>query len=119
MIQSVTNTRTGNGTMYLGSRIRGRILAVKVVAGAVTASSDLALTGETTGIPILTDISVTASDTTWYHPRANAVDAADGDAFTAENAVMIPVFNQRIKCVIANAGTTEDVAVTVIYDSDE
>ena len=116
MIQSVTNTRTGNGTMYLGSRLLGRILAVKVVAGAVTASFDLTLTGETTGIPILTDITATASATTWYHPRAFAARNTDGDAAT-DAFVEIPVLNERIKCVIANAGTTKDVAVTVIYDT--
>ncbi len=118
MIQSVTKTRTGNGTMYLGSRLRGRILAVKVVAGAVTASSDLTITGETTGIPILIDLTVTASTTSWYHPRAFATQNTDGAAAT-DAFVEIPVLNERIKCVIANAGTTYDVAVTVTYDSDE
>lgn len=118
MIQSVTNSRTGNGTMYLGTRIRGRILAVKVVAGAVTASFDLTLTGETTGIPILIDLTATESATTWYHPRQLATKGADGAAAT-DAFVEIPVFNERISCVLANAGTTKDVAVTVIYDSDE
>jgi len=116
MIQSVTNTRTGNGTMYLGSRLLGRILAVKVEAGAVTASFDLTLTGETTEIPILIDLSATASATTWYHPRAFAAQNTDGGAAT-DAFVEIPVLNERIKCVIANAGATKDVAVTVIYDT--
>ena len=117
MIHSVANTRTGNGTMYLGTRIRGKILAVKVVAGAVTASSDLTITGETTGVPILVDVSVTASATTWYFPRVLVTNSADGNAGT-DSFVDIPVFNERISCVIANAGTLEDVEVTVLYDTE-
>lgn len=118
MIQSVSNTITGNGTMYLGSRLRGRILAVKVEAGAVTASSDIALTGETTGVPILDDDSVTASATTWYYPRALATVHTTG-AVSAIVAVEIPVLNERIKVVTALAGTTKDITVTVIYDSED
>jgi len=118
MIQSVTKSRTGDGTMYLGTRMRGRILAVKVVAGAVTASFVLTMTGETTEIPVLTDLSATESATTWYYPRAFVCDNTSGvqsEWGTAE----IPVLNERIKCVIADAGTAADVAVTVIYDSDD
>ena len=118
MINSVSVTFTGNGTNYLGSRLRGRILAVKVVAGAVTASSDLTLTGDTTGIPILIDLTVTASATTWYHPRAFATQNTDGDAAT-DAFVEIPLLNERIKCVTANAGTSKDITVTVIYDSED
>jgi len=118
MIQAATNSRTGNGTFYLGTRLRGRVLAIKVVAGAVTASFDLTLTGKTTGIPILVDLSATESATTWYYPRALVSVHTTGDV-SAIAVAEIPVFNERIKCVIANAGTTADVAVTVIYDSDE
>ena len=118
MIHSVSLTFTGNGTNYIGSSLRGRILAVKVVAGAVTASFDLTLTGETTGIPILIDLSATESATTWYHPRAFATQNTDGDPAT-DAFVEIPVLKERIKCVTANAGTTKDITVTVIYDSDD
>ena len=118
MIYSVTNSRTGNGTMYLGSSVRGKILAVKVVAGAVTASSDLTMTGETTGIPILTDITVTASTTTWYYPRALVTVHTTGDV-SAIAVAEIPVLSERISCVIAEAGTAADVAVTVIFETNE
>lgn len=117
MIQSANNNRAGNGTMYVGTRLRGRILAIKVVAGAVTASFDLTITGETTGIPILADLTATESATTWYYPRALVTVHTTG-AVSAIAVAEIPVFNERIKCVIANAGTTKDVAVTVIYDSE-
>ena len=119
MIQSVTGTRTGNGTLLLGSRLRGRILAVKIVAGAVTASWVLTITGATTLMPILYDDDLGASATTWRHPRALAHQDTDGAVFTESVAACIPVLNEQISCVIASAGTTKDVAITVYYDSDE
>lgn len=119
MIQSVTNSRTGNGTLYLGTRVRGRILAVKMVAdSSVTASWIITITGETTAIPILYDDDLTENTTNWRHPRALAHQDTDGAVFTESVAALIPVLNERIKCVIAGsaAGVIE---VTVYYDSDE
>lgn len=119
MIQSLSSTVTGNSTSYLGSRCTGRILAVKAVADAsVSANWDLALTGETTGIAILTDITVTENTTTWWHPRALVAKVTDGSAGT-DAFVEIPIYRERIKCVIANAGTTGVITVTVLYDAEE
>jgi len=103
--------------MYIGSRLRGRILAIKIVAGAVTDNYDMVLTGETTGIAIFTHANLTLSTTEWFYPRRLADDQADASIST-DCYVEIPVFNERIKCVITNAGTAKDVAVTVIYDSE-
>jgi|GEM_PF-3107554 len=118
MITSVAKTFTGNGTNYIGSRIRGRIHAVKVVADAnVTNSFDIALTGETTEVPMLVDASVANDATTWFYPRAIPNKRADGTSFT-DAAVDIYVLNERIKCVTALAGTTGIITVTVFYDSE-
>lgn len=116
MIQSIAKTFTGNGTNYIGSRLQGRILAVKVVAdNSVTDNFDLTLTGETTEIPILIDAAVTKNTTTWWHPRAFAAQNTDGAAAT-DAFVEIPVFNERIKCVTALAGTTGEITVTVYVE---
>jgi len=118
MLQTVSETFTGNGTNYIGTRLRGTILAVKAVADSnVTNSWDLTLTGETTGIPILVDASVSNNATTWWHVRQLAADGADGGAGT-DAFVCIPVVNERIQCVSANAGTTGVITVTVIYDAN-
>ena len=118
MINSVTNTRTGNGTLLLGSRIRGKILSMKIVAGAVTASWVLTVTGSLTAMPILIDDDLSASTTQWRHPRAVPHKDTDGSAFT-NVATDIYVLNEQIKCVITSAGTTKDVTITVFYDSDD
>ena len=119
MIHSVSKSFTGNSTDNIGSNIRGRILAVKAVADSnVTNAYDIALTGGTTGIPILTDTTVANNSTVWWHPRALASkhsDGADATDFFAE----IPVVDEPIACTIANAGTTGIITITVIYDTEQ
>ena len=118
MIQSVSIGFTTNGTVYLGTRIRGRILAVKVVAdNALSDNFDITLTGETSAIPILVDATVTKNTTTWWHPRAFASQNTDG-ADATDAFVQIPIYNERISAVFANAGTGVGT-ITVYYDSDE
>ena len=119
MNQLVSNSRTGNGTMYLGTRLRGRIRAVKVVADSnISDNFDLDLTGETTEIVILSHDAITKNTTTWFFPRRLASDAAD-ESTSTDHYVEIPIVTERIKCVAANAGTTGTITVTVIYDADE
>jgi len=116
--QIVSETFTGNGTNYIGTRLRGKILAVKAVADSnVTNNWDLTLTGETTGIPILIDETVGNNATTWWHVRQLVANGVDGSAGTDAFAC-IPVVNERIKCVTANAGTTGEITVSVIYEAD-
>jgi len=118
MLQTVSKSFVGNGTNTIGSRLRGRILAVKVVAdNAVTNNFDITLTGSVTGIPILLDASVANNATTWFHPRSLVAKEADGAAAT-DAFVEIPVVNEAITCLTANAGTTGTITVTVIYDSE-
>ncbi len=116
MIHAVFATQTGNGTFYLGTEVEGKIHAIKIVAGAVTASWELAVTGETSGVPILTHTDLSASATTWLYPRDIPHKVSDGLVHT-NVASPVHVFSERIKCVITNAGTTKDVTITAYYDA--
>ena len=69
MIHSTTVTITGADTGYLGSKIRGRILAIKSDAD-LNAAYTVAITGSTSGIPILAAAAVSHNSVTWFHPRA-------------------------------------------------
>lgn len=114
----VSETFTGNGTNYIGTKIRGKILAVKVVAdNSVTDNFDITLTGETTAIPILVDATVTKNTTTWWHVRQLTANGADGGSAT-DAWSKIPIVGERIKCVTANAGTTGEITVSVICEMD-
>ena len=118
MIHSVSIGFTTSETVYLGSRIRGRIQAVKVVAdSSLTNSFDLTLTGETSGVPILTDTTVSSNATTWWYPRALAADSSDGSAST-DAFWDICVYEERIKAVIANAGTGVGTITVYFFPED-
>ena len=114
MIQSVTTTITGADTGYLGSRIHGKVLAIKCVANT-NANLTLTITGETSAIPILTVAGVTKNATTWFHPRAFASQNTDGGAAT-DAFVEIPVINEKIKAVVSVAATGT-TALTVYYET--
>ena len=109
-------TITGAGTDYAGSRIRGRVLAIKCVA-ATNANLTLAITGETSGIPILSVAGVTKDATTWFYPRALANHNDDGAAAT-DVCVKVPLLNERIKAVVSEVatGTTD---LTIYFESDD
>lgn len=70
MLEKVTTTITTDGdgaaTVYLGSRLTGRVHAIQYVKGTLDAGTDLVITGETTEVAILTD---SPSGSEWYYPR--------------------------------------------------
>ena len=116
MIQSVTTTITGADTGYLGSRLRGRVIAIKCV-GATDANLTLVISGETTAIPILTAAGVTKNATTWFYPRAFPSQVTDG-ASEADARCEIPILNERVQVVVSVAATGT-TTITMIYDSED
>jgi hypothetical protein len=119
MISKVTATITtasdGSATVYLGSRLRGRVHAIKYIAGTLDSGTDLVITGETTGVAILTD-SPAASE--WYYPRAFPNKVTDGDAGTVPSED-VHVLNERIKVVVAQGGDTLTGTIEAFIDSPE
>lgn len=117
MIQAVSKTFTGNTAAgEIGSVIRGRLLAVKVVAdSSVTNNWDLVLSGFTSAVPILTDTAIANNATEWFYPRALASKVADGSAAT-DAFCEIPLFKESVRAVITNAGTTGSITITIYYD---
>lgn len=114
MIQTTTLTLTGAATGYLGTKLRGRIIAIKSDA-ALNAAYTVAITGETTGIPILAAAAVSHNSVTWFYPRVLGSKNVDGAAST--DYVEIPLCNERVKVVttIAASGT---VTFTLVYDAE-
>lgn len=103
---------TGDATVYFGESIRGRVHAVKYTKGTLDAGTDIVMTGETTGVAILTD-SPAANE--WFYPQALANKAADGAA-AADAFVPIYVLSERIKLVVAQGGAAGAGTVTVYVD---
>lgn len=118
MIHSVSKTFTGNGTNTIGSNIRGKILSVRMTSdSSVTNNWDIALTGSVSGVPILTDTAIANNTTEYAYPRALINKVADGSAATAEY-VEIPLVDEAITCVTTNAGTTGEITIEVIIETD-
>ena len=116
MIHSVSVTITGAATGYLGSRIRGRVLAIKSDA-ALNAAYTVAITGETTSIPIMSAAAVSHNSVTWFYPRALANKVTDGTAYT-DAIVEIPILNERVKAVTTVAATGT-VTLTLFFEDDD
>lgn len=115
MIQSTSVTITGAGTGYLGAKIHGRVLALKSDA-ALNAAYTVAVTGETTAIPILNAAAVSHNSVTWFHPRELASKRSDGTAAT-DAFVEIPLAGERVK-VVTSVAATGTVTFTLVYDGD-
>lgn len=109
----ITTDGSGDATVYLGSRLRGRVHAIQYVAGTLDAGTDLVITGETTGVAILTD-SPAAGE--WFYPRAfpNAVTTGAAGTVATED---VHVLNERIKVVVAQGGATKTGSIKVFVDT--
>ena len=95
-------TAAGGQTTYSEGPVNGRILSVRLVDVDLTGTADLTITGETTGIAVLTDIAAGATET-WY-PRVAANLNTDGSALVTTYYVEpIVLGDERLKVVIANA----------------
>ena len=117
MLEEVTTTITtiadGSATVYLGTRLRGRVHAIKYTKGTLDAGTDIVVTGETTGVAILTD---SPAATEWFYPRAFINKATDGSAATDAFAD-IHVLNERIKVVVAQGGDKLTGTITAYIDN--
>lgn len=119
MIQKVSSAivtaADGSATVYLGSRLRGRVHAIQYVAGTLDAGTDLVITGETTGVAILTD-SPAASE--WFYPRAFPNQVTDGAA-EADATLDIELLDERIKVVVAQGGDKLTGSISAFVDTRE
>lgn len=108
----VTNS-DGAATVYVGSRIRGQIVAIQYAPGTIDTGATVTITGETTGIPIITKASAGTSTVYWY-PLAACVKAVDGSAST--NEANIWLYCERMKVVVASGGNTLTGSITLWVD---
>ncbi len=119
MINKVTATITtdadGAATVYLGSRLRGRVHAIKYTKGTLDAGTDLVITGEDTGVAILTD---SPSGNEWFYPRAFPNAVTTGAAGTVPSEA-VHVLNERIKVVVAQGGDTLSGSIDIFVDAPD
>ena len=97
---------SGDATVYIAPGINralnGFLVCLKYTPGTIATGADLTITGETSGIPIMSKTDAGTS-TVFYYPRAPLNAVADGAANEACSE-FIPIENERIKVVVAQGG---------------
>lgn len=113
---TITTTSGGAATVYLGSKLRGHLVALIYRPGTLDTGADLTITLETAGTPILT-VTNAGTSNVYYYPRAIPNKVADASAFT-DAAVLIPMVDERIKVVVAQGGNTLTGSIEAIWDTE-
>lgn len=114
---TITTDASGDATVYIGSNLRGRVHALKYAPGTIDTGGDLTITGERTGVPILTKADC-GTATVFYYPRALVTEAPDGTAGTDAFADIL-VIEERIKVVVAQGGATKTGTITAYIDTSD
>jgi len=116
---AITTAADGSATVYLGSKIRGYLVALVYRPGTIVTGADLTITGETTGVPILTKSNLGTANSFLY-PRALPTSAnSSTGALGTVPSERIPLFNERIKVVVAQGGDTLTGSIEAIYETVE
>ena len=104
-----TTTSGGDATVY-SDRVNGHVHAIRYAYVDADTGADITITGETSGIPVLTITNAGTASTT-HHPRAATVDVVNAASLYAAAGepveTLIPVADERIKVVVAQGGDTK------------
>ena len=103
---SITTDSSGNATVFLEHGINrkpnGFLVVLKYTPGTIATGADLTITGEDSGIPILTKTDA-GTAVAFFYPRALLNAVADG-APSTNPSEFIPIKDERIKVVVAQGG---------------
>ncbi len=107
-VEIVTDS-SGNATVYLEHGINGKpegfLVLLRYAPGDMDTGADLTITGEDSGIPIMTK-SNAGTSTVFFYPRALLNAVADGAASTNASE-FIPINKERIKVIVAQGGNVK------------
>jgi len=107
---SITTDGDGNAIAYLGKAVTGHIHTIRYVKDDFDDGVGVVISGEKSGIAILTLAAMNASVT--KNPRGDAHEIADGTVseYVGQDQpvkVLIPLANERIKIVVSAGGDTK------------
>lgn len=118
-VVTITTDTNGDATVYLGSALRGYLVALIYKPGTIVTGADLTITTETTLLPILTKVNL-GTGNSFLYPRALPTNAnsATGPLGTVPSE-RIPLYKERIKVVVAQGGNTLTGTIQAIYETIE
>lgn len=116
----IVTDASGNATVYLSHglnrKLNGFLVALKYTPGTLDTGADLTITGETSGIPIIT-ITNAGTSNVFYYPRALPNAVANGAAGSVSTE-SIPIKDERIKVVVAQGGNVGTGSIEAILMTD-
>jgi len=112
---TITTDASGDATVYVGTALRGYLIALLYRPGTLDTGADLTITGESSGIPILSKSNLGTGDS-WLFPRAlpTNANASTGPLGTIPSE-LIPLMKERIKVVVAGGGNALSGTIEAIY----
>jgi hypothetical protein len=114
-VVTITTIADGSGTGYTEYPLAGHISAIRYVKSDYADGVDFVITGENSGIAVLTGTDVNASAT--YAPRHATHDVTGAASLYAAAGEpvedRIPVAGERLKIVVASGGATKTGAFHV------
>jgi len=116
---AIVTDASGNATVYLGSTIRGYLVALNYRPGTLDTGADLTITAETSGAPILTKANL-GTGNSWLYPRALPTNANSAiGALGTVPSERIPLLKERIKVVVAQGGNTLTGSIEAVVETVE
>jgi hypothetical protein len=116
---AITTDASGAATVYLGSVLRGYLVALNYRPGTLDTGADLTVTAETSGAPILAKSNM-GTGNSFLYPRALPTNAnsATGPLGTVPSE-RIPLVRERIKVVVAGGGNVLTGSIEATYETTE
>lgn len=112
----IVTDASGDATVYLthglSRKLNGFLVCLRYAPGTLDTGADLTITGETSGISIMTKANAGTS-TVFFYPRALLNYVADGTA-AAIPSEFIPIKDERIKIVVAQGGNAGSGSIEAI-----
>ena len=116
---AIVTDASGNATVYLGDKLRGYLVALNYTPGTLETGTDLTITADTSGAPILTKVNL-GTGNSWLYPRALPTNAnsATGPLGTVPSE-RIPLVKEKIKVVVAGGGNVKTGSIEAVYETVE
>lgn len=118
--ETITCDASGNAEVYLSHGLNrkpnGYLAVIKYTPGTIAGLADITITGESSGIPIMSKTDA-GTGIVFYYPRAFPNAVADGAAGTVASE-RIPIKDERIKVVVAQGGSGGVGTIEAIIETD-
>ena len=116
---TITTNASGVAAVTIGSKLRGYLVCLIYRPGTLDTGTDLTITTEVTGLPILAKSNMGTANSFLY-PRALPTNAnsATGPLGTIPSE-RIPLHNEGISVAVAGGGNTLTGTIQAIYETIE